>query len=137
MGSYWTGIPFGIFRLNHFYSFKTIIMKRILFGLLLLFVTATKLSAQTTDIKVKYWYYPSQNVYYNETSGEYWYYDGTSTKWVYAKQLPTTYTIVEKDSRYPIMYDGTDIWKYNKTHKVKYKVKKNGTIKTKVKPNDG
>jgi len=112
-------------------------MKRILFGLMLLFVTATKLSAQTDVQQVKYWYYPSQNVYYNETSGEYWYHDATTTKWVFGKQLPTSYTIVEKDTRYPIMYTGPDIWKENANHKVKYKVKKNGTVKTKIKPNDG
>ena len=111
-------------------------MKRILFGLLLLFVTVTKLTAQTTDVKVKYWYYPSHNVYYNETTADYWYYDGTNAKWVFTKDLPVTYTIVEKDTRYPIYYTGTDIWKYNKKHKVKYKVKKDGTVKTKVKPDN-
>ena len=113
-------------------------MKRILFGLVLLFVTATKLSAQT----VKYWYYPSQNVYYNETSTDYWYYDAGTSKWVMARTLPTTYTpIVDGTTRYEIMYKGDadlwpTIWKENSTHKVKYKVKKNGTVKTKIKPNN-
>jgi hypothetical protein len=112
-------------------------MKRILFGLMLLFVTATKLSAQTTDVKVKYWYYPAQNVYYNETTSDYWYYDNATKTWEMGKTLPATYTpIVEGVTRYPIYYKGSDVWKLNNSHKVKYKVKKNGTVKTKVKPNE-
>jgi hypothetical protein len=135
----WLAYDLGIFTLNNFIHLKkAITMKRILFGLFLLFVAVTKLSAQTTDVKVKYWYYPSQNVYYNETTADYWYYDGTTSKWVIGKTLPATYApVVEGNTRYPIYYVGSDIWKYNKNHKVKYKVKKDGTVKTKIKPNDG
>ncbi len=80
-----------------------------------------------------YWYYPSQNVYYNQASKSYWYYDKSTTKWASGNQLANTYSPVsDKDTRYRVT--GKDIWKSNATHKTKYKVKKNGTVKTKMKP---
>ena len=111
-------------------------MKKIIIGLVLLFMASTELLAQTTTTTTttKYWYYPSKNVYYNEASGDYWYYDSPTTKWVTIKQLPSTYVLSDNDTRYMVNYNGTDVWKYNKTHKTKYKVKKNGTVKTKTKP---
>lgn len=113
-------------------------MKKVIFGLLLLFAVTTKLSAQTTgEAQIKYWYYPSQNVYYNDATGDYWFYDKTTATWTSAKVLASPYVpVVATDTRYQIMYTGPEVWKANANHKVKYKVKKNGTVKTKVKPID-
>jgi len=105
-------------------------MKKILLSLLLFVAVATKLSAQTPG-EIKFWYYPSQNVYYNEASGNYWYFDATSKKWTWVKQLPTTYTVITAtDERYPVTYKNNDVWMDNKTHTVKYK-----KHKTKIKEN--
>jgi len=113
-------------------------MKKVIFGLLLLFAVTTKLSAQTTgEAQIKYWYYPSQNVYYNDATGDYWYFDNGTTKWVSSKTLVAPYVaVLPTDTKYQIMYPSPEIWKANVNHKVKYKVKKDGTIKTKVKPID-
>lgn len=114
-------------------------MKKLIFGLLLFFAASTKLSAQVTDptTGTKYWYYPTQNIYYNDVTGEYWYYDKTGVKWVDAKQLPDMYKIMDNDKKYVVFYNGTDVWKENRKHLTKYKVKKkkNGKIKEKTKPN--
>ena len=112
-------------------------MKRLILGCMLLLAIGTRSSAQvvtttsTATGKVTYWYYPTYNIYYNEATGDYWYYDEPTIKWIYSKELPTTYVISDKDVRYKIDYAGTDVWKANKTHKIKYKVKKNGRVKDK------
>ncbi len=100
-------------------------MKKILFGLLLVFAVSTKSSAQTDTTGTRYWYYPSQNFYYNDVSGDYWYWDQPTSKWVDVKQLPSTYKMTEADERYVIYYKGKDrnIWNDNKDHKIKYKLK--------------
>jgi hypothetical protein len=112
-------------------------MKKIIFGLFLLFAMVTKLSAQVPVIvdttSTKYWYYPSQNLYYNDVTGDYWYYDEATTKWADVKKLPGTIKFAVTDDRYPVYYKGTDIWRDNKVHLSKYKVKKNGTVKQKTK----
>jgi hypothetical protein len=110
-------------------------MKRIIFGFLLLFAVTTGASAQEKSVTTttKYWYYPSQNVYYNDVTGDYWYYDQPTVKWMEVKQLPPTYTLSDKDVRYEVYYKGPDVWKMNKEHRIKYKVKKDGTVKQKSK----
>ncbi len=106
-------------------------MKKVLIGFLLLFTLATKVSAQEREVtQVKYWYYPAQNIYYNDVSGDYWYYDVPSQAWITVKTLPTTYTITPTDERYVVYYNGPDVWKANKQHKVKYKVKHGKATKT-------
>jgi len=106
-------------------------MKKIILGLVLLFALSgtTKLSAQEVQ-RVKFYYYPSSNVYYNVSTGEYWYYDDVSTTWIEVKALPTTITF-EKAPKYTVYYNGIDVWKENAEHIKKYKVKKDGEIKAK------
>ncbi len=108
-------------------------MKKLIFGLLLLFSVTTKLVAQeeTGRTTTKYWYYPSQNVYFNDVSGTYWFYDDASVQWVESSRLPFTYTMNDKDPRYELYYKGTSVWKQNKQHKIKYNVKKDDTVKQK------
>jgi hypothetical protein len=113
-------------------------MKKIILGLLLFFTVSIKLSAQTqtqtdTTGMTRYWYYPGENYYYNDVTGDYWYWDQPTVKWMDVKKLPPSYRVTDTDDRYPVYYRGTDVWKDNKTHKTKYKVKKNGTIKEKPK----
>jgi hypothetical protein len=106
-------------------------MKRIILGLLFLFTIATQVSAQETRVVTKYWYYPTQNVYFSDVTGNYWFYDEARTEWVEASRLPAWLTMTDTDTRYEITYKGNDVWKQNKQHKVKYKVKKDGTVKVK------
>ena len=85
---------------------------------------------QSTE-RVRFYYYPSSNVYYNPTTNEYWYYDKPTTKWVEVTTLPTTITVT-KTPRYTIYYKGEDVWKDNAMHQKKYKAK-GVKIKTKGK----
>lgn len=106
-------------------------MKKLIFGLLLLFTVATKVSAQEGDVQVvKYWYYPAQNIYYNDASGDYWYFSVPTHTWTTVKVLPSTYVISDQDEKYAVYYKGPDVWKENTAHKTKYKVKGNKTKKT-------
>ncbi len=105
-------------------------MKRIILALALLFAlgTTTKLTAQ--EVRTRFYYYPSSNVYYNPATTQYWYYDDVSTTWTEVKTLPTTITIT-KTPRYTVYYNGEDVWKDNTAHMQKYKAKRNGTMKAK------
>ena len=117
-------------------------MKKILFSMLIC-GTIISASAQTTDSTStttttttttghKYYYYPSSNVYWDEASGNYWYWDNSTTQWSTTQTLPTTIT-VDKTNRYSLDYNGTDPWKNNASDLKKYKVKKNGEVKVKPK----
>ena len=47
------------------------------------------------------------------------------------KAASPVYKMTEADTRYPVFYKGTDVWKANKDHKTKYKSKKEGVkVKT-------
>ena len=79
------------------------------------------------------------DVYFDESSGNYWYWDSGTSQWSMTQTLPTTITVVEKQ-RYPITYKGDDPWKNNAADLKKYK-SKNGKEKmkgsgTKVKSKD-
>jgi hypothetical protein len=108
-----------------------IIMKKIIFALAMLFAlgSALPVSAQDHDQqKVRFYYYPSSNVYYNVTTGQYWYYDEPNVKWIEVKTLPETVTI-EKTHKYTVYYNGEEIWKDNAMHQKKYKFKKDESKK--------
>lgn len=92
----------------------------------------TTTTTTTTTTTHKYYYYPSSNVYFDEASGNYWYWDDGSSQWTMTQTLPTTITVV-KTERQPIMYKGDDPWKNNAADIKKYKTKKNGSIKIKPK----
>ena len=98
-------------------------MKKIIFAAFLFFAIGNTAFSQTQDTastNTKYWYYPSQNVYYNNESGNYWYYDQATTKWSTSKILPDTYVVTKESQHYDIYYKGSDVWMDNKTHKSKY-----------------
>jgi hypothetical protein len=98
-------------------------MKKFVFAIALLFGLTSAINGFSQDHRMKYYYYPSSNVYYNVSTGEYWYYDSPTTKWVEVKTLPTTIT-VEKTVVDTVYYNGPDVWKENAMHQKKYKVKK-------------
>ena len=107
-------------------------MKKFVFSLLLLFSVSGRLFAQEVDTTTySYWYYPAQNIYYSEAGGDYWYYDAPTVKWIEVKQLPSTYVLTDADTRYMVRHKGRKVWLDNDTHRTKYKIKKNGTIKQK------
>lgn len=123
-------------------------MKKLFFSLLAFLAITATVNAQVTNEpnpmahtpatqpeNNAYWYYPSQNVYYNEADKGYWYFDKTSASWVFGKQLATPYTpTTDADTRYKVTYKGNDVWKGNDSHKMKYKVQKDGTVKPQMKP---
>ncbi len=102
-------------------------MKKILFLLLvcgsMLSATAQTTTTTTTTTTHKYYYYPSSNVYFDESSGNYWYWDNTSSSWSMTQTLPSTITVMQTQRR-PIMYKGDDPWKNNAADMRKYKSKK-------------
>jgi len=112
-------------------------MRKIFYGLSLLFAVTTRVSAQidetTTVVRHYYYYYPAQNIYYDEVAGDYWYYDASTAKWVEVTTLPSAYIVKDKDNRYKIYYNGENVWMDNKKHRIRYKVKNDGRIKVKPK----
>jgi hypothetical protein len=103
-------------------------MKKAIFGLLFFVAVSTTASAQTQDTtgSTKYWYYPSNNVYMNGKTNEYWYYDASTSKWTSGKTLPSTINLNKSAQHYDVYYKGSDVWMDNKTHMSTYN-KSNGT----------
>ncbi len=103
--------------------------------------TTTTTTTPTTSPTVQpgqhqYYFYPSQNVYFDKASGDYWYKEApTATTWTETTTLPSTVT-VENQKSFPIQYKGNDPWKNNDADLKKYKVKNNGTVKMKMKKDD-
>ncbi len=109
-------------------------MKKIIFAIALLFAVGTSFTASAQQpVRIKYYYYPTSNIYYDPVNNEYWYFDDASTTWMEVQTLPTTITLT-KTPRYTVYYNGKDVWKDNATHRKKYKGKDNGVTKTKSKP---
>ena len=96
-------------------------MKKIIVVLALLFAFGSFKQA-TAQARVSYYYYPSSNVYYNISTGDYWYYNPGSTAWITVRSLPSGITIT-RTPRYIVYYNGKDVWKDNASHKTKYKNK--------------
>jgi hypothetical protein len=71
----------------------------------------------------KYFYYPSSNLYYDEVSGNYWYWDKGTSAWSMTENLPSTINFNKSAIRYPLTYTGDDPWKYNADDIKKYKSK--------------
>lgn len=122
-------------------------MKKIIFGTLALILstvltvhaqeaTQDKAAAATSEQRIKFFYYPSNNVYYNEASSEYLYYDEPSSTWMTVKQLPTMIVLEPTAMKYAVYSNNKEIWKENNAHKTKYKVKKDGTVQQKTKTKD-
>lgn len=83
--------------------------------------------------RLSFYFYPSQNVYYNVASHDYIYYDGGT--WVTVRTLPST-IVINRAPRYTVYYNGPEVWRDNGLHKGKYKVKNNAFRKN-YKSNNG
>jgi len=109
-------------------------MKKILillcFSLALFSKSASAQQSDSSKQQMKFYYYPSSNIYYDPTAQDYWYYDESNSNWISVKQLPSSVTLV-RSPRYLVYLSDTNIWKDNAEHLKKFKVKKNGEIKTK------
>src|ERR1700730_1746602 len=95
-------------------------MKKIIFFLLL--VTGIQTTQSLQAQRVKYYYYPSSNVYYNPATREYVYYNNST--WTPVRTLPGTIR-VEHTRRYMVYHDGPDVWTDNEQHMRKYRAIKN------------
>lgn len=100
------------------------------FALISSFAQTTTRTTTTTHRTYRYYYYPASNVYFNEASGNYWYWDNGSSQWTTVQTLPANIKVV-KSGRYLVNYNGDDPWKNNPDDIRKYKVKKNGKVKIK------
>jgi hypothetical protein len=113
-------------------------MKKFMFLLMICggFLGTAQIHAQQTTQEqhqqIKFYYYPSSNVYFNPATNDYWYYNDSTTTWVTAKELPTT-IVLEKTPVYTVYHNDADVWKDNAEHIKKYKVSKNGKVKEKPK----
>ena len=92
---------------------------------------STSTNTTPTTTMHKYFYYPSSNVYFDEASGNYWYWDNGTAKWLTVQTLPSTITVANTQ-RYPIDITGNDPWLNNASDLKKYKVKGNGEVKMKT-----
>ena len=95
-------------------------MKKFMLAMAFLFVAGT--ASVKAQVNVRFYYYPSGNVYYDPVRTEYYYYDAPRTSWVTVRTLPGTIHIGK--SYNVVYYKGRDPWKYNKAHQAKYKPKK-------------
>jgi len=114
-------------------------MKKLIYLLIICFSIGSSLSLKAQDTtsttqhqQMKFYYYPSSNVYLNPSTNDYWYYDEGTSTWTSARELPSNITLV-KSPRYLVYHNDADVWKDNAAHLKKYKVKKNGEVKTKPK----
>src|SRR4051812_21190990 len=110
-------------------------MKKIIICLIFL-ASLNYVNAQTSDIvqtantitPTKFYYYPTQDAYFDITTGNYWYHDVPTSSWIYVNSLPSSYVINDRTERFEILYEGTDVWKDHKKHRKIYKVKRNGQV---------
>jgi hypothetical protein len=91
-------------------------MKKIIIFLVLAIgiQSAESLHAQ----RVKYYYYPSSNVYYNPSTREYVYFNNNT--WTPVTTLPGTIR-VQNTRRYMVYHNGPDVWTDNEQHMKKYR----------------
>lgn len=68
----------------------------------------------------KFYYYPTQNVYYDLAGSQYIYYNGST--WVRVSTLPA-YIRVVPASRVVVYHTGRNVWVGNAAHVKKYKGK--------------
>jgi len=106
----------------------------IFFTVLMLSILAyVTVNAQT---KRSFYYYPSQNVYYDITGKQYLFNNGGT--WTNTKTLPSGVVLRKTDSKVTVYHPGDDVWVNNSGHVVKYKTKASGNSqKMKVKTNNG
>jgi len=95
-------------------------MKKIIVMLAVLFALGVK---QAGAQRLTFYYYPSQNVYYNVASHDYLYYDPGTTTWVTVRTLPRT-IVINRTPRYTVYYNSPEVWRDNGLHKGKYKIRK-------------
>ena len=107
-------------------------MKKIIVMLAVLFAIGVK---EASAQRISFYYYPSSNVYFNISTGNYIYYDPGVTTWVTVQRLPAT-IVVTRTPRYIVYYNGPEVWRDNGLHKGKYKAKKT-VVKKSVKKNNG
>lgn len=66
-----------------------------------------------------FFYYPSANVYYNPSMGNYWYRNSRNV-WINVNTLPSQIVIINQP-RHEIFYDGLEVWRANPVHFKRYK----------------
>ena len=91
-------------------------MKKILFAILFFFSLTSFKEAGAQ--KLKFYYYPSSNVYYNTVDNQYVYMNNGN--WVNGTALPANINV--KNSRRVIVYNpNPKVWENNSVHVKKYK----------------
>lgn len=81
---------------------------------------ALALGAKASAQQLKYYYYPSSNVYYDPLRKQYIYPSGSS--WATGGALPSRVAVLGTD-RVTVYSETPQVWRYNATHKAKYKGK--------------
>lgn len=116
--------------LENMQVFKAMIMQKLLpsFGLA---VISLLLASDAEAQKLKYYYYPTANVYYNSATGSYIYFN--NHQWITVNQLPGTVVLKDKPKKI-VYYEGPDVWNHNtkvKSNNSRDKGKKKGWSKAK------
>jgi len=96
-------------------------MKKAIFIALVLACLSNLVNAQTdTAGRQAYYYYPGQNVYFNQKNNTYLYYDSVSANWKTVNLLPPMYNINKQTLKDIVYYNGPDVWMDNAAHIKQY-----------------
>jgi hypothetical protein len=68
--------------------------------------------------RVRYYYYPDENVYFNPRTNSYVYYDNRN--WSTVNRLPGTVVIRPHERRVVVYSSGRDVWRDNDRHRRLY-----------------
>jgi hypothetical protein len=90
-------------------------MKTIIMILSFLFLADGK--EANAQKKIKFYYYPAANVYYNTTTAVYSYIENGN--WVSAASLPATFTI-KHSPRQVINHSNSEVWTNNYQHRLNF-----------------
>jgi hypothetical protein len=88
-----------------------------------LMVAGLALSQQASAQQLRYYYYPSSNVYYDVANNRYIVPSGSS--WV-TRSAASSRDMVLGSNRVTVYSETPEVWRYNDTHKAKYKGKSAG-----------
>ncbi|HEY1114726.1 MAG TPA: hypothetical protein VGE66_14245 [Chitinophagaceae bacterium] len=102
-------------------------MKQFLTAVLLSMALAFGQQAEAQQLR--YYYYPASNAYYDVANQAYIYPSGGT--WVTRGALPSRLAVLGSDR--VVVYSATpQVWRYNATHKAKYKGKSSGALQGKA-----
>jgi hypothetical protein len=91
-------------------------MKKLIFSLCI--VASLLIANDSQAQRLRFYYYPDRNVYYDPGHSQYIY--DNNGNWTTVRTLPSGY-VVRNSPRVTIYSDRPEVWTYNEEHRTKYK----------------